>query len=93
MSRRIWKFPTTVTAVDRVEMPRGAKLLHVGVQGQTIVNVWAEVDLDEPFTTRRLAHVTTGAEPPDTPYVGTYHLVDGGFVGHIYDMGEEAHDG
>lgn len=80
----IWKF---VVPLDRagVEMSRGAVLLHVAGQDDDIC-VWADVDPDSPLESRDLYVVPTGSAPgAASKYVGTGHLHNGGFVGHVFE--------
>lgn len=93
--RRIWKFPITPNSIEdhqyefEIKMPYGSKLLHVGLDGQGVPAVWAEVFTDRRSVLRRFLSVGTGhGSPPDSaPFVGTIVLSDG-YVFHIYDGGE-----
>lgn len=85
--RRIWKFELGVGYTPR-QMPRGAKLRAVQMQG-VVPTLWAEVDEAAPKATRVLCFYGTGHNMPADPgaYVGT--VQDGPFVWHLYDEGEE----
>jgi hypothetical protein len=90
--RAIYKFPLQIEDLQHVNMPRDARLLTVGVQDGGPV-LWAEVLDEGEYTGRRVAIVTTGRGlPADGTYVGTFTLEDGPrrFVGHVYDLGEQA---
>lgn len=89
---RIHKYPLRIADEPAVTMPRGARLLAVQVQhGRPCV--WALVDPDAPLVTRRLALRGTG-HPAEglamAPFVGTFQLEGGAFVGHLFDLGEVA---
>ena len=47
-----------------LEIPAGAKALHVGWQNKRL-NLWAQVDPEVPKLKRRVAVVPTGGEVPD----------------------------
>lgn len=86
----IWKF-TLDPWRDLVEMPKGARLIHVREQNNGVC-VWAEVDPDAGMVERLVYIVGTGhpllARVPT--YVGTAHIVEAGvpLVLHVYDGGE-----
>lgn len=86
----IWKF-TLDPYGTRVQMPKGARLLHVHEQAGDVC-VWAEVDMTAPNVDRILIPVGTGHPIPRVAlaYVGTAHLVEAGtpVVLHVYDGGE-----
>lgn len=90
MSKTVWKF--TVHPWDtRVEMPKGARLLHVHEQGGDVC-LWAEVDPAAPKVDRVVLVFGTGhpIRHEQIEYVGTAHLVEAGqsLVLHVYDGGE-----
>ncbi len=84
--RTVWKYDLT-SRRKTLEMPKGARPLHVDVQGPAAC-LWAEVDTDAPLVARRLAIVGTGHPTPDSEeadYAGTFLTPGGGtFVWHIY---------
>lgn len=47
MSRTIWKFRLEITDEQMVDLPLGAEVLSVGMQGQDL-HVWALVNPDYP---------------------------------------------
>lgn len=91
--KTIWKFPLNVADEQVVSMPRDAIVLDVQVQ-YGIPCIWALVELNEPFfeETRKFRTIGTGSEVPDDidehTYVGTYQLVGGKFVGHVFEVTE-----
>jgi hypothetical protein len=85
--RRVWKFVLRKPQ-QLVEMPAGARLLHVA-QDPASLNpaVWAEVDSLAELQVRRLAVVMTG-EPFDAKgltYVGTARITELGIIAHVYE--------
>jgi hypothetical protein len=85
----IWKFELGM-GYQEVEMPPGAKLLHVAEQ-RNRPTLWAACDPMTPATMRRMVRVvmTGEPEPADAQYVGTVILEGGDFVVHVYDEGEK----
>lgn len=94
--RTIWKYDLAVTDVQKVSMPAGAILLHVGLQRENqgydrTVTLWASVNSLAPKVERMFAVVGTGNPAPepgadDAVYVGS--VMDGPFVWHVFDGGE-----
>ena len=70
-----------------IDMPRGAKALHVAMQGGALM-LWALVDLDEPKESRTFDVYGTGnATPLDRRYVGT--VLNGQWVWHVFERERE----
>lgn len=94
----VWKFDLN-RGDERIKMPRGAALLHVGVQMIEVRErtrsgrweqpcVWALVDPDQPKVDRGLViHGTGHPVYPGGNYVGTFHM-EGSLVFHVFDHGE-----
>jgi len=86
--KTIHKF-TVGFGTNSIEMPAGAKLLHVGAQGQSpyACCVWALVNTSAPMVRRHLCVFGTGHEVDvEAAYVGTTQV--GEFVWHVFDLGE-----
>lgn len=83
--KTIWKFKLEVKDSQKVEMPKGAKLLYVGVQ-DNIPHLWAEVDPDNINGKATIVTFGTGqrVDADRLGFVGTYMLYGGSFVGHVY---------
>ncbi len=91
--KTVWKFPIEATEIQSVQMPRGAQILYVGVQGEGLrmkASVWALCDTDQPKAERRLAVTGTGHDAAhcEGPHVGTFMLGNGALVFHVFDLGE-----
>lgn len=90
MNRSIWKFPILVADEFIIDMPSGARLLDVQVQGEDPM-LWAVVDPKAPvvpreFYLRGTGHDAAGLDAK--PYVGTFRLRGGRLVFHLFDGGE-----
>ena len=87
----VWKFPFETKDVQDVEMPRGARFLHVAAQQEQLY-LWALVRPHEPITVRRRIRVVgTGQEisaNDSDNYIGTAMLFGGDLVWHVFDLGE-----
>lgn len=88
MARTIHKFELTAESEFTVEMPRGAKVLSVGVQRE-VVCLWVLVDTDNPKDERTFLIWGTGHSiDSDTgTYIGTVILQDGAIVWHVFEEG------
>jgi hypothetical protein len=86
----IWKFKVDVLETGGMtEMPKGANVISVGVQGDDIT-VWAMVDPGAPLVIRDIKVMGTG-DPQAVSccgyaFVGTVFL--GAYVFHVFDRGE-----
>lgn len=80
----VWP-PDAVTSDVEIEMPRGAQILHVGNQNETIC-IWARVDLDAAMEARKFAVCGTGSPCPAYSHIGTVLLEGGGYVFHVFDL-------
>ena len=84
--RTIWKF--VVSPYDRTEMPCGARILHVGAQGEDVC-VWALVNPHVITEHRKIDAYGTGHPVPLDPgrFLGTVQM-DNGLVFHLFDGDE-----
>ena len=89
--RTIHKFliPHRITNSPVNYMPRGARPLSVGMQGQGLY-VWALVDTEAPAAEHMFAVRGTGNEiKPEVEqgdFIGT--VFDGPFVWHVFSLGD-----
>lgn len=84
--RSIWKFGV---GEGPVEMPVGAEIIKVDMQGANIV-VWAIVDPEAPKQKRAIIVLGTGFERQNKEMASLKYLdtvFDGSFVWHIFDGG------
>lgn len=91
-TRTVWKYELKPGATF-IDMPQGAELVHVGVQGarpMEVACVWAVCDPDQPTVKRQVGTVPTGSiVTGEATYVGTFHI-ESGLVFHVFDGGERA---
>jgi hypothetical protein len=84
MSKVIYKY----TLTSSVEMPQGAQILDIQMQG-VLIQIWALVDTTAPMETRRFETLGTGW----TVQEGLQHiksLQDGSYVWHVFEiLGDE----
>lgn len=84
MSKVIWKFPIPVINRFKLDMPAGAKVLHVATQNDEPC-IWALVDPARAVEARRFRLVGTGHEVTNPgEYVGTFMMRDGALVFHLF---------
>ena len=85
----IWKYPVA-PGRQTVEMPGGAELLSVQMQGDQ-PTLWARVDDQAAKVGRIISVVGTGHEAPHpkVPFIGTFQM--GWMVWHVFDHGQQVH--
>lgn len=93
MSQVIYKYEVSIADTSSIEMPKGAQLLSVQVQGDW-PQPWALVDPSRPKVRRKLTLLGTGhpLPVPGEPvmhYIGTVQMNGGAFVFHLSDNGEQ----
>jgi hypothetical protein len=91
MGEAIWKFELHPWS-NAIDMPQGAKILSVGVQGSAIV-MWALCDIEATMAPRLVSATPTGVSLPrayhGATFVGTAQMADG-LVFHVWDGGERS---
>lgn len=86
MEMKIWKWQLSVDDTQNIKMPKGARILSVGVQHGNPV-IWALVNPNAKHEPRTIYTRGTGRPALDVAgkyYVGTYQLVNGNFIGHVF---------
>ena len=83
---RVYKYALDLMGDQPVAMPRGARVLHVDVQGDQVC-LWALVDPTAPVESRHFSVVPTGARllRSDATYIGTVLLDGGALVLHVFE--------
>jgi len=89
--KTVWKYPFPIEDRFELEIPECARILTVDVQhGQPCV--WIQVATDRKKETRLFRIFGTGhpidddkAEGYAFEYVGTFQILGGDFVGHLYE--------
>lgn len=86
---KIFKYPLSGLIDQSIEMPAGAQVLTLQMQGG-IPCLWALIDESMPKQERHFKVVGTGWLLDDDPgmYIGTFQ--DGSFVWHVFEV-EEGH--
>ena len=92
MNETIFKYPIEIANFPRIEMPKGAKILSVGVQDNKPY-IWAMVNESNKWEERIFRLMGTGhllyAKEKDLHFIGTFQLKerDGSiFVGHLFEV-------
>lgn len=81
----IWKYTVRQTDSQEIEMPAGAKILAVRMQG-SVLTLWAMVDPSEPKESRTIQVYGTGHPAGSAGvYIGT--VQHGPMVWHIFEDG------
>lgn len=83
--KTIWKFSIQVEDFIEIAMPVGAEVLTVQMQGG-YPYVWAEVETDAKFESRRFRVFGTGHPIPNNfkgRYVDTFQAHNGALVWHL----------
>ena len=85
---QIWKFPLEVTDDECLEMPFGARVLTIQTQNGKPC-LWALVEPGSSPILRKFRIVGTGHEfDGKGEYVGTFQLMGGALVFHVFDVSE-----
>ena len=81
----IWKYPLEVADEQTVNLPNGAQVLCVQNQNE-VPCIWAKVDTQAVTRPWRVVTRGTGhaAGEWDGSYVGTYQMLSGGLVFHVF---------
>lgn len=85
----IWKYPLEVNGIQRVSMPRGAKILCVQPQFGAVC-LWACVEEKNPIVQRTILIAGTGHPLPDgdatLEYLSTFQIDGGALVFHAFEL-------
>lgn len=86
--RTIHKYEIPQTRESVIEMPRGAQLLSVGVDGRDALCVWVECYDQTPLVSRAFYVSGTGWSldgRPHSRFIGTV-VTKTGYVWHVYEV-------
>ena len=90
--RCVYKYIVPVDHESNVMMPREAKILSAGFQGDDLM-IWALVEPDYMMVPRKIRVVGTGFPNNDgicgRPFIGTVFKPESGLVFHLFDYGEK----
>lgn len=90
-TKTIWKYPLLLTDEQAVQMPKGAEILCVQVQGSRPC-LWALVDSSVKNDERLIVIYGTGHPMPEAhnayrrQYIGTAQMNDGSLVWHVFEI-------
>lgn len=90
--KQVWKFQLELTDIAIVDMPKGARCIHVGEQYGNLC-LWAIVDPGEPTEPRAFRIAGTGHQIANAhceQYLGTVHLASGAVILHVFSATEPA---
>jgi hypothetical protein len=86
--KKIYKYSLALTDTQFVELPLGAEILTVQMQGDRLC-LWAMVNtLPEAIKkNRRIEIIGTGNPVPtgDLKYISTFQMMDGGLIFHVFE--------
>lgn len=92
VAHSIYKYPFLLADEVDLQLPKGARILHVAQQPMASgdLQLWAHVDRRQSLVTRKLRVYGTGFDMPGDAgkYVGTVLVNGGALVWHVYDLGE-----
>ena len=83
----IHKYPVS-TGLFEVEMPEGAEVLTVQMQGNSPC-IWARVDSEAPVTKYHFQIVGTGQPTPsigEAAYIDTFQMLGGQLIWHLFEV-------
>ena len=86
--QRIFKYELEVADRQAIQMPTGAQILCVQVQGN-VPCLWAKVNDEATPVSREISIYGTGQALQSYPgdYIGTFQMAQGELVFHVYDRG------
>ena len=82
----IWNFPFALSGSIEIQLPEGARIIHVGMRGESPC-LWAMVNTKVPMKLRRFRVFGTGHPIPELShdqFIGT--VFQGCFVWHIFEV-------
>ena len=88
--KTIWKFTLQTNGVQEIELTKGAEILTVQVQNKK-PQIWVLLDTSKIKVFRKILIIGTGhpiSKEKTDKYIGTYQLINGIFINHVFDLGE-----
>lgn len=84
--RTIWKYTLKVEDEQLIQIPKWSKPLCVQIQDGN-PQMWVEVDTEQTFESRKFVTRGTGHPLPEyETYLGTYQLLRGDLVFHVFEV-------
>ena len=83
--RSVWKFPLHMTDLQYVDMPMGAEILTVQMQGEQCC-LWALCEPENVMRPREILIHGTGHPVGDIGrYIGSVQMMGGALVFHVFE--------
>jgi len=83
--RTVWKFPV-VFGPNTINAPDLQEIVHFAAQEEHLF-VWAIVDTEGPYYSKRVTVTWTGTETPVASHIGS--VQDGPYVWHAWELPQE----
>ena len=90
--KTIWKYDLPICDMQGIDMPRGAEILSVQMQGNQGAKLWVLVDPSKPKVNRTIIIHGTGhpvLQPENKKFIGTIQIDDGALVFHVFSLRDE----
>jgi hypothetical protein len=84
----IYKYKFNVEDEIELELPVGAQFLTVQAQSEVDVCMWFQITMDTILSEKRKFYIIATGQPFNptrAQYMGTFQLLTGAFVGHLYE--------
>ena len=87
MSLTVYKYPIPIEDEFNLELPIGAKILKIELQGNH-PNIWALVNSENENQKRSFRFAGTGHSLPEKElnYIGSVHMNSGQLVFHLFEV-------
>lgn len=88
---KVYKYSIPVAEYFTLDLPEDSKILTIQSQhGEP--QIWVLVNINNPLKEYKFCLVGTGhpiqEEMENLIYIGTFQLLDGGFIGHLFEVKE-----
>jgi hypothetical protein len=84
--KRIYKYPIPVNDQITLELPKGSEILTIQMQ-KSEPFIWVLVDIDQLKEERYFYLYGTGMKvKPGLKYIGTFQMLNGGLVFHLFEV-------
>ena len=90
MARKIYKFQIDPSGFTKITVPKNAQILTLMIDQKTGAPcLWIELNTRFELEERNFVVVATGVEFPSDrrfDYVGSFQILEGDFIGHLYEI-------
>ncbi len=80
----IYKYPFQITGTQELSLPKGAIILHAGLDGGNQPCIWAVVEPSNPSQPQLVYLTGTGGPMPPEPYLHLSTFTQDPFVWHVF---------